>query len=168
MKAAIHSITLAIALYSCPLLAQPFRSNDAAAKTSARTFQPDTDAMQQQIVAKEREGLEALKAGNLELFADLTAEDAVFVDPQGPATKAQVMKNVQNFRLVDYSMQDVKFVFISLTSGLISYKATEKGTSRGREFTAVVYVSSVWTLREGKWVCQFSQETAAAPKTTQQ
>lgn len=77
------------------------------------------------------------------------------------------MKNVQDFKLIDYSMQDVKFVSISPASGLISYKAAEKGISHGREFTSVVYVSSVWTLREGKWVCQFSQETAA-PKPTQQ
>ena len=70
------------------------------------------------------------------------------------------MKNVQDFRLTDYSMQDVKFVAISPTSGLISYKATERGTSHGHEFTAVVYVSSIWSLRDGKWVCQFSQETS--------
>jgi Domain of unknown function (DUF4440) len=167
MRTAVRSITLAIALYPYPLLAQPSNSPDAAVKASTNASQSDADAMQQQIVAKEREGLEALKSGNLELFATLTAEDAVFVDSQGPATKEQVMKNVQNFRLVDFSMQDVKFVSISPTSGLISYKATEKGTSHGREFTAVVYVSSVWTLRQGKWLCQFSQETAA-PKTTQQ
>jgi hypothetical protein len=152
-SAATCSVTLTIVLWFSPLLAQPFNGT--------------ATAMQQQIVAKEREGLEALKSGNLELFGNLTAEDAVFVDPQGPATKAQVMKNVQNFKLVDYSMQDVKFVSISPASGLISYKATEKGISHGREFTSVVYVSSVWTLREGKWVCQFSQETAA-PKPTQQ
>jgi len=158
---------LAIALCSGPLVAQPLDPTGAVAKTNAITSQPEANSLEQQIVAKEREGLEALKSGNLELFGNLTSEDAVFVDSQGPATKAQVMKNVQNFRLVDFSMQDVKFVSISPASGLISYKATEKGTSHGREFTAVVYVSSVWTLREGKWLCQFSQETAA-PKPTQQ
>ena len=167
MKTASHSIMLAIALCSGPLVAQPLDPTGAVAKTNAITSQPEANSLEQQIVAKEREGLEALKSGNLELFGNLTSEDAVFVDSQGPATKAQVMKNVQNFRLVDFSMQDVKFVSISPASGLISYKATEKGTSHGREFTAVVYVSLVWTLREGKWLCQFSQETAA-PKPTQQ
>jgi hypothetical protein len=143
-KIAISSFVLVTAVCCGPILA----------------FQPNSSSLQQQIVAKEREGLEALKAGDLDLFGKLTADDAVFVDSQGPATKAQVMKNVQDFRLTDYSMQDVKFVAISPTSGLISYKATERGTSHGHEFTAVVYVSSVWTLRDGKWVCQFSQETS--------
>jgi hypothetical protein len=157
MKIIVRSITIYLA----------FCAGLPAGYAVAQTAQPGQNSIEPQVIAKEREGLEALKAGNLDLFANLTAEDAVFVDSQGPATKAQVMKNVQNFRLADYTMQDVKFVSISPTSGLISYKATEKGTSHGREFTAVVYVSSVWSLREGKWLCQFSQETPA-PKVTQQ
>ena len=36
---------------------------------------------------------EALKTGNLDAFADLTGQDAVFVDAHGSATKAEVMKN---------------------------------------------------------------------------
>lgn len=121
------------------------------------------DAMKQQIVAKEREGLEALKSGKLELFGDLTAEDAVFVDAAGPATKAQVMSNVAGFQLTEYAMDDVRFVAISEKAGLISYTITEKGVSHGHEFVAHVYVSSVWTERGGRWVCLFSQETAARP-----
>jgi len=55
-------------------------------------------SLQQQIVAKESEGLDALKSGNVEIFANLTAEDAVFVDAAGLATKADVMKNVGGSR----------------------------------------------------------------------
>jgi hypothetical protein len=123
--------------------------------------QPAAEPLQPQIVAKEREGLEALKSGSLGVFAALTADDAVFVDAQGVAGKAEVMKNVAGFRLVDFSMQDVRFVQISPTSGLITYKLTETGTSHERTFSAVAYVSSVWAQRAGKWVCLFSQETAA-------
>jgi hypothetical protein len=160
-KVTIRSVMLATVICSGSVVVLPLNAANAPIAS-----QSTSDSLQQQIVAKEREGLEALKAGDLELFGKLTADDAVFVDSQGPATKAQVMKNVQDFRLVDYSMQDVKFVSISPTSGLISYKATERGTSHGHEFTATVYVSSVWSLREGKWVCQFSQETSV-PKPTQ-
>jgi hypothetical protein len=83
------------------------------------------------------------------------------VDAQGPASKAEVLKNVAGFTLTDYSMLDVKFVPVSPTSGLISYKILEKGSSHGREFTAQAYVSSIWTQRGNNWVCLFSQETAA-------
>jgi len=116
-------------------------------------------SMEQQIVAKEREGLDALQTGDLERFGRLTAEDAILVDERGPATKAQVLRNVAGFRLSDYSMENVQFVAVSKDSGLITYKITEKGASHGRQFAAQVYVSSLWAKRGNEWVCLFSQET---------
>jgi hypothetical protein len=82
----------------------------AQASTLARDAK---DSLQEQIVAKEREGLDALGSGNLELFGKLTAEEAVMVDAQGAATKAQVLKNVAELKLTDYSMDDLKFVPVS-------------------------------------------------------
>jgi ketosteroid isomerase-like protein len=149
--ALIAIAAIAVHHMNLPLRARPLApqgSNDA------------TSTLKEQIVAKEREGLDALKVGDVQHFADLTADDAVFVDPHGPAGKAQVMKNVAGFSLTDYQMEDVSFVQISPTAGLISYKSTEKGVSHGKEFAAQVYVSSVWGQRGGKWVCLFSQETA--------
>ena len=118
-------------------------------------------SMQEKGAAKEREGLESLKTGDIAHFGELTAEDAVFVDPHGIASKAEVMKNVAAFRLTDFVMEDVKFLQVSEKAGLISYKLTEKGVTRGKEFTATVFVSSIWAERGGKWLCEFSQETAA-------
>jgi hypothetical protein len=118
-------------------------------------------SMQERVAAKEREGLESLKTGDIAHFGELTAEDAVFVDPHGIASKAEVMKNVAGFRLTDFTMEDVKFLQVSDKAGLISYKLTEKGVTHGKEFTAIVFVSSIWAERSGKWLCDFSQETAA-------
>jgi hypothetical protein len=127
----------------------------------ARDSRATPDSLEQQIVSKEREGLDSLKTGHVEIFADLTAEEAVFVDAAGLATKSEVMKNVAGFTLTDYSMEDVRFVPLSAESGLISYKIHEKGVSHGHEFAAQAYISSIWALRAGKWMCLFSQETAA-------
>jgi hypothetical protein len=129
----------------------------------AQAQSPDSiqNPLERQIVAKEREGLDALKIGNLEAFGNLTAEDAVFVDTHGSATKAQVMKNVEGFKLTDYSMDNLSFVPLSAKSGLISYKISEKGFSHGKEFAAQAYVSSIWAKRGSHWLCLFSQETAA-------
>lgn len=119
------------------------------------------NGLEEKVIAKEREGLDALKSGNLELFGDLTADDAVLVDAHGPASKAQVLQNVAAFKLTDYSMEGMEFRRLSEDSGLISYKISEKGISHGKEFSAQAYVSSIWAKRSGKWVCVFSQETAA-------
>ncbi len=127
-----------------------------------------SDSLQQQIVAAERDGLEALKAGNVDRFADMTAEDAVFVDAAGLANKATVVSNVVGFRLTDFSMEGIRFVQLSPTSGLIAYKITEKGVSHGRDFAAQAYISSIWFRQNGKWVCKFSQETTPRqPKPAQ-
>jgi Domain of unknown function (DUF4440) len=137
--------------------------NSVVAARSVESLESSTneESLKQQIVAKEREGLDGLKTGNVEIFANLTAEEAVFVDAAGLATKAEVMKNVAGFTLTDYSMEEVRFVPLSTESGLISYKIHEKGVSHGHEFAAQAYVSSIWAQRAGKWVCLFSQETAA-------
>jgi hypothetical protein len=119
------------------------------------------NTLQSKILAKERQGLDCLKTGNLADFAALTADDAVFVDAHGPADKTLVVKNTSEFRLDDYTIEEVKVVPLSSKSGLITYKLTESGTSHGKQFKAKVYVSSIWAERKGKWFCLFSQETAA-------
>ena len=117
--------------------------------------------LKDEIVAQERVGLEALKAGDIAAFGGTIAEDAVFVDASGPAGKAQVVKNVAGFRLRDFAMSEIRFVPLSADTGLIVYLMDESGTTHGKEFSAKVHVSSVWSKRSGKWLCEFSQETAA-------
>jgi ketosteroid isomerase-like protein len=119
------------------------------------------DALREQIIAQERAGLDALKAGDLAKFGASTAEDAVFVDAHGPATKAEIMEHTAEFRLHDYTMSDVRFIPLSSESGMIIYLVTESGTSHGKDFSARAYVSSLWRKRGGKWLCEFSQETGA-------
>jgi hypothetical protein len=119
------------------------------------------DVLRDQIVTQERAGLDVLKTGELAPFDASIAEEAVFVDAHGPATKAEVVEHTAAFRLHDYSMADVRFVRLGAESGLIAYSLTECGTSHGHEFSAHVYVSAIWAKRDGKWQCLFSQETGA-------
>jgi len=117
--------------------------------------------LRDQVVAAERAELDALKSGNTAGFANLIADEAVFVDAAGPAPKKEVVEHVAEFRLLDYTMSDVQFVSLSPSSGLIVYRAAETGTSHGKNFSANVLVSAIWARQNGKWVCLFSQETAA-------
>jgi len=123
--------------------------------------QQPTKALQDEIVAQERAELEALKTGDMAAFAGFLADDAVFVDASGSAGKDDIVKHTQGFRLHDYTMTDVRFVALSRDSGLIVYQIAESGVSRGKEFSAKVNVSALWVKRNGRWVCVFSQETAA-------
>src|ERR1017187_3027854 len=129
-------VVVAVTISGTLLLGRPKISVAAAQSPKSRDASPNAGSLEQQIVAKEREGLDALKTGNLELSGHLTADDAVLVDAHGPASKAQVLKNVAGFSLTDYSLEDVRFVPLSAKSGLITYKLTEKGISHGKEFAA--------------------------------
>jgi len=128
---------------------------------TAITSYAQENELQRQILTKERQELDCLKTGDYGQFADLLAEDAVFVDAAGSANKQAVVEHTKDFRLQDYTIEDPKFVQISENSGMVTYKITETGTSHGRAFSAKVYVSALWAKRNGKWVCLFSQETAA-------
>ena len=163
----IFVVVAALGVWSALLPGQAKTAIDASQSSTAQDSGANMGSLEQQIVSKEREGLEALKVGDIEKFGSLTADDAVLVDAHGPATKAQVLKNVAGFTLTDYSMEDMKFVPIAANTGLISYKITEKGVSHGKEFTAQAYISSIWTERGNKWVCLFSQETVARPAPAQ-
>jgi ketosteroid isomerase-like protein len=162
MKTASVLIVIAAIVICSAVSLGWFKNSAVAAKSLEFRESSDNDSsMEHQIVAKEREGLETLKTGNLEQFANPTADDAVFVDAMGPASKAQVVKNVAGFTLTDYSMDDIRYVPLSGKSGLITYKISEKGVSHGRQFEAHAYISSIWTKRGKGWLCLFSQETAA-------
>ena len=159
MKTKVRIAFAVVAVCSTLLLHRPNLTVAASRAVESHVPKDDADSLESQIVAKEREGLEDLKNGQVEAFGALTADEAVLVDAQGPASKEQVLKNVTGFRLTEYSMEGMRFVPISATTGLISYKITERGNSHGHDFSAQAYVSSVWTKRRNAWVCLFSQET---------
>ena len=118
-------------------------------------------SLQERIVLKERQELDMLKSGNTQEFASLIADEAVFVDPRGTASKAEVVAHVTDFKLLEYTMEEIQFVPLSARSGVIAYKLVEKASAHGREFAVTAYASAVWTERNGKLVCVFSQETPA-------
>lgn len=121
------------------------------------------DSLRDAILEHEKKELDCLKTGNMDLFASLIADEAVFVNPRGQAGKAQVVKNTSEVHLEEYTIEDVRFVPVSPESGLISYELTQKGTSHGRSFSSRVFASALWVKRGNQWVCLFSQETAARP-----
>jgi len=63
--------------------------------------QAQTGPLRDQIVAAERAELDALKSGDHAAFAALIADEAVFVDAAGAASKAELVKHVADFRLTD-------------------------------------------------------------------
>lgn len=133
----------------------------SALPEKANTHKDSPQQPQVEIVAKERQELEALKNGKVREFADLMAEEAIFVDSHGSAGKAEVVGHLRDLKLLEYSMTDIKFVSVSPQSGLIAYKLTQKGRENGKDFADTVYASALWVKRGGQWLCLFTQESPA-------
>jgi hypothetical protein len=124
----LRALLIAAAMFVCGALvpgrpyttamAQPFELRDPGATDNS---------MAPQIVAKERDATEALKADNLGEFGKLMAEEALFVDARGPATKAEVLNNLSGFTLSEYTAEQVRFLPLTPKSGLITYKMRKKG-----------------------------------------
>jgi ketosteroid isomerase-like protein len=114
----------------------------------------------EQLTAQERKRWDARKAGSTAAFADLIAEDAVFVDSRGPESKAAVVQHASDSKLKDYFMDNVKLITFTATSGLIAYKMTEKTIAgKNKEVASDFFISVFWVQRDGKWLCVFSQES---------
>ena len=98
----------------------------------------------------------------LDRWSDLVAADALAVYDSGFATKAEVISAIRSMRDVHYSMDDIKFIPISDSAGLIIYRMTQDGQTDEQRFHRQYYVSSLWLKRNGKWVSPFWQETDKA------
>jgi ketosteroid isomerase-like protein len=152
-------LVVAIGVGSGALLAWP---RTVAADPPAASATPTTaeTSLEQQILSKEHEELDAQKAGDFKAFANLIADEGVFVNAAGPATKAEMLKRTEEIKLLGYDINNVKFLPISADAGLITYYIIAKGVSGGKEFHGAVFVSSLWKKRGNDWVCLFNQETS--------
>ena len=153
--------TIACFAVVAAVIAGSFASRSALPAKARNTGKASHPQLQAEIVAKERQELETLKNGKVQEFADLLAEEAIFVDSHGSASKAEVVGHLNDLKLVEYSMADIKFVPVSPQSGVIAYRLTQKGRENGKDFADTVYVSALWIKRSGKWVCLFTQESPA-------
>ena len=63
-------VAVAITISSALLLGQPKTSAAAAQSLESRDSRANAGSIEEQIVSKEREGVDALKTGNLELFGN--------------------------------------------------------------------------------------------------
>jgi hypothetical protein len=153
--------TMACFAIVAAVIAGSFASLSALPARANNNGKAGPSQLQGAIVAKERQELEALKNGKVQEFSDLMAEEAIFMDPHGSASKAEVVGHLGDLKLLEYAMADIKFVPVSPQAGVIAYKLTQKGVENGKDFADTVYVSALWVKRNGKWVCLFTQESPA-------
>src|SRR5262249_38536441 len=116
------------------------------------------------FVELETQVWEALRGGNADADWQLLAEDFLGVYPTGFADRSAHVGELRDGPTVaDYELHDARIKVVSQDDVLLAYRAdcpALVGGERGERES--MYVSSLWSRREGTWVNVFSQDCPVA------
>ncbi len=95
----------------------------------------------------------------------LTGDDLVVVGTSGQRqTRDEQLKSLPDLKLTEYTIADLKISCPTKETAIVTFSGAVKGTFAGKALPEKVTVSTVWALRDGKWVEVFYQATPAAGK----
>jgi len=117
------------------------------------------------FVALESRVWDALVRGDADADADLLATDFLGVYATGFADRSDhVDELVDGPTMASYSITDARLIRVSTSAVLLCYRADYVAVRRGQAGSEeTMYVGSLWTEREGRWLNVFSQDTPAVP-----
>ena len=137
----------------------------AAAPAPSPSPKPAMTKAQSQklIVSTEKKLWEAWKAKNSKAFQTYLSADSVMVGDAGVANKTEAVKEIEGMGcdVKSYELSDIKVTFLTSEAALITYKAAQDATCNGQAAPPVVWASSAYVKRGGKWFAASHQETPA-------
>ena len=105
------------------------------------------------------DSLAATKYGDIGRFVSSMAPDAVIIDENKMWTRKEIEAFAKDLRINQYKISEVKFKQLSSTSCVYAYRNLEIGSFQKQPFKLDVYVTTVWSKKNGQWETNFIQET---------
>ncbi len=104
---------------------------------------------------------EALVGNDAALIADFMTDDWVYVGPEGPVAKADLIGWIASGRLAHHTMTAVspERTVAMGDALLVTSRRVSTGLWEGEPYTADEWISDVWIRDGGSWRCAFSQKT---------
>ena len=119
-------------------------------------------AVEERIVALEKQGWEAIKKKDWNALGSLMTDDFVEVTEMGIRGKSETLEDLKaNFILTEYAMEQVKVLELSKDAVLLAYQLSQKGSYKGQGLPAKMNCSATYVRRGGKWLNASFQETMA-------
>lgn len=116
-----------------------------------------------ELIALETSVWEALREGNEAADRALLAADFLGVYPTGFADRGDHAGQLDDGPTVaEYAIAEPRAIEISDDHALLAYRAEYRRP--GSNETESMYVSSLWSRRDGRWINVFSQDTPVDPK----
>jgi hypothetical protein len=104
---------------------------------------------------------DALVSGDADADRELLSDDFVGVYPTGFANRADHTDELADGPSVaSYVITDARLIDVSADAALLCYRADYRRPSHST--VEVMFISSLWVQREGRWWNTFSQDTPAA------
>jgi len=119
-------------------------------------------ALEEKIVALEKQGWEAIKKKDWTALGSLMTEDFVEVGEMGIRGKLEAIQDLKaNLTLTEYAMEQVKVLELSKDAALVTYRLVQKGSYKGQDLPSKASCSAAYVRRGGKWLNISFQQTAA-------
>lgn len=104
---------------------------------------------------------DALVSGDADADRALLSDDFVGVFPTGFANRADHADELADGpSIASYAITDARLIDVSADAALLCYRADYR--LPGHSTAQVMFISSLWVRREGRWWNTFSQDTPAA------
>lgn len=112
------------------------------------------------LLALETAVWDAMRTGDGEADERMLADDFLGVDPSGFATRSEHASLLADGPTVaEFELSDARMFVVSPTDVLLSYRADFVPLAAGvRGDATAMYVSSLWSLRDGRWLNTFSHD----------
>ena len=116
--------------------------------------------IQKNLIASEKKLWEAWKNKDPKPFKSALAADCQVIGEDGVEGKDAILKQITGMdcTLKSYELSDFKLTMLSSSMALLTYTGKANGTC-GANAIPVVWASSTWANRGGKWVAVAHQET---------
>jgi hypothetical protein len=124
----------------------------------------DVDGDLDELLALETEVWRALVAGDPGADGAHLADDFVGLYPTGFADRSDHVGQLEGGPTVaSFALDQVRLVPVAEAAALLCYRASFRRPGAPASGPAeVMYVSSLWCRRDGRWVNTFSQDTPAS------
>jgi hypothetical protein len=141
-------------------------ANNAPANANTTPAKPAATVSEADAIAREKAVWDALKKKDMDAFGSMLATDYIEVGDDGVFNKAGIINDLKDLTVNDATFADWRMIPIDSDALVLTYKATIKGSFKGKDFPPGPYLAaSAWVHRDGKWQAFFYQETMtkAAP-----
>jgi hypothetical protein len=152
-----------VAVYhqECDVMKMPPPASATTKPAASPATTPALAAATSDPIANEKMIWGFLKAKQYDAFAAVLAPDAIEVEPNGIFDKAGILKGVMEFDASKSTIGAFKTLNIDSDAALVTYLVTNPNAKPAEERH-----TTIWAMRDGKWMAVFHHGTPAKPAMT--